>query len=52
MAGSTTPRCVAAVSNASDLGSLGTASMTPEQITVAVAEIRTLTDRHPLPSTS
>ncbi len=43
--GPTTPELVAAVSNAGALGSLGAGILDPEEIRVAVAEIRALTDR-------
>lgn len=43
MAGATTPKLVAAVSNAGGLGSLGTALMTPTQMREAIREIRALT---------
>lgn len=45
MAGSTIPALVAAVSNAGGLGSLGAANLSPDGITSAIAEIRSLTDR-------
>jgi nitronate monooxygenase len=44
MAGLTTPRLVAAVSEAGALGSFGAAILPPDQIREAVAEIRSLTD--------
>lgn len=43
--GPSTPELVAAVSTAGGLGSLGAAYLTPEQITVAVKTIRSLTDQ-------
>ncbi|WP_027417128.1 NAD(P)H-dependent flavin oxidoreductase [Aneurinibacillus terranovensis] len=43
--GYTSPQLVAAVSNAGGLGSLGAGYLTPEQIHVAVHEIRSLTDK-------
>ena len=43
--GPTTPELVAAVSNAGGLGSLGAAYMTPDQITEAIRQIRSLTDK-------
>ncbi|PWK03938.1 NAD(P)H-dependent flavin oxidoreductase [Tumebacillus permanentifrigoris] len=43
--GATTPELVAAVSNAGGLGTLGAGYMTPDQIRVAIREIRTLTSR-------
>ena len=43
--GPTTPRLVAAVSEAGGLGTLGAAYMTPEAIRTAVGEIRALTQR-------
>lgn len=42
--GPTTPRLVAAVSNAGGLGTLGAGYMTPDQIEETIREIRTLTD--------
>src|SRR5687768_1755734 len=45
MAGSTTPALVAAVSNAGGLGSLGAWHMTPDRITAAIADIRSMTDK-------
>jgi nitronate monooxygenase len=44
MAGFTTPKLVAEVSEAGGLGSLGAAMLSPDQIREAVAEIRALTD--------
>ena len=44
MAGFTTPKLVAAVSEAGGLGSLGAAMLSPDQIRETVAEIRALTD--------
>jgi nitronate monooxygenase len=44
MAGITTPRLVAAVSNAGGLGSLGAAYMSPKMIQEAIREIRDLTE--------
>jgi len=43
--GATTPRLVAAVSEAGGLGTLGAAYMSPDAIRGAVAEVRSLTDR-------
>ena len=43
--GATTPALVAAVSDAGALGSLGAATLDPDQIRSAVAEIRRRTDR-------
>ncbi|MFC0216370.1 NAD(P)H-dependent flavin oxidoreductase [Paenibacillus chartarius] len=43
--GSTTPALVAAVSNAGGLGTLGAGYMTPEEIRLAIRQIRELTDR-------
>jgi nitronate monooxygenase len=43
--GPSTPELVAAVSNASGLGSLGAAYMTPDQLADAIRRIRTLTSR-------
>ncbi len=44
MAGVTSPRLVAAVSNAGGLGSLGAAYMSPKEIKEAIREIRDLTE--------
>lgn len=44
MSNVSTPRLVAAVSNAGGLGSLGAAYMSPEEIKEAIAEIRLLTE--------
>ena len=44
--GPTTPRLVAAVSEAGGLGTLGAAYMAPAAIRAAVGEIRALTQRH------
>ena len=43
--GATTPALVASVSNAGGLGTLGAAYMKPEDIKMAIAEIRKLTDQ-------
>ncbi|CAM4395377.1 nitronate monooxygenase [Paenibacillus endophyticus] len=43
--GSTTPDLVASVSNAGGLGNLGAGYLTPEQIRLAIREIRQRTDR-------
>lgn len=43
--GPSTPELVAAVSNAGGLGSLGAAYMTPDKITEAIRQIRSLTDQ-------
>ncbi len=45
MAGSTTPELVAAVCEAGALGSLGSATIPPEELAEAAAAIRALTDR-------
>ncbi len=43
--GPTTPELVAAVSNAGGMGSLGAGYLSPDQIRIAIKEIRRLTDR-------
>jgi nitronate monooxygenase len=43
--GPSTPELVAAVSNAGGLGSLGAAYLTPDQITEAIRQIKSLTDK-------
>jgi nitronate monooxygenase len=45
MAGFTTPELVAAVSNAGALGSLGGATLAPDELRSAIAAVRRLTDR-------
>ncbi|MES2122944.1 MAG: nitronate monooxygenase, partial [Chlamydiota bacterium] len=44
MAGITTPRLVAAVSNAGGLGSLGAAYLSPKEMRSAIQEIKSLTE--------
>ncbi len=43
--GPTTPELVAAVSNVGGMGSLGAGYLSPDQIRIAIKEIRRLTDR-------